>query len=276
MIKEPFRENDQAIMFIESWEEQTNHQVVAGMTTRIGGESDAPYHSLNLGLHVGDVKDHVLSNRNHLANQVQVPTTNWVLADQVHSNHIKKVSGCDKGKGVQSLKDALPATDGLYTGEKDLFLALCFADCVPLYFYAPQHELIGIAHAGWKGTVLNIGPEMVERWEKEEGVPRSSIKVAIGPSIGSCCYIVDQPVILQVDQCLEGVTYQYVSPYEKINEKEFRLNLKQLNMILLKNAGILTENIEVSMYCTSCNQKFFFSHRRDAGRTGRMVSFIYQ
>ncbi len=175
------------------------------------------------------------------------------------------------GKGTTDYQSAIAGTDGLYTEEARLLLALCFADCVPLYFMAPKHGMIGLAHAGWKGTVKNIAGEMVRLWHECEQIPLEDIYVVIGPSIGACCYIVDDRVITRVDRVLEG---EEKLPYKQVSIGQYALDLKELNKVLLIKAGIHEEHIDVSGYCTSCADHLFFSHRRDQGKTGRMMAFI--
>ncbi|GMB08539.1 hypothetical protein EDD69_10590 [Thermolongibacillus altinsuensis] len=265
-----FRLKQDEFFVLNDWN-QLSSELIVGFTTKNGGFSDGPFASLNLGLHVKDDPHRVYLNRKKVAEQLAIPLERWVCADQVHGKRIEKVTTLDGGKGVFSYETAVAQADGLYTSEENLLLALCFADCVPLYFFAPKQNLIGVAHAGWKGTVQNIAGEMIRLWTDQEGVHPSDIYVAIGPSIGSCCYIVDDRVIEFVQKALENPT---VSLYNETSEGQYALNLKALNKQLLQQAGVPEQNILVSDYCTSCEQRLFFSHRRDRGKTGRMMAFI--
>lgn len=199
---DPFQQKSPYAMMIHDWTNMTcsGKEVLAGFTTKNGGFSLSPYQSLNTGLHVGDDASSVQMNRQVIADATAVPLSDWVFADQTHEDRIKKVTKEQRGRGSLHYHEALPGTDGLYTSEPNIMLALCFADCVPLYFLAPQHGLIGTAHAGWKGTVKQIGAKMVDLWVNQEGVKTDQIQVVIGPSIGSCCYIVDDVVLNQVKQ----------------------------------------------------------------------------
>lgn len=161
--------------------------------------------------------------------------------------------------------------DGLYTKDRDTVLALAFADCVPVFFSAPGHSIVGIVHAGWKGSVLGIARDMVELWKQDEGIPVEDIKVWIGPSIQQCCYEVDERVISNVDKVADS---RY-SPYtRKDSEDKFMLSLQRLNQQLILQTGIPEKNIQVSDHCTSCEVSTFFSHRKEKGQTGRMLGFI--
>lgn len=270
MTKDLFSRQSEGILQLKSWE-NIDPSVVAGFTTKIGGFSDAPFQSFNMGLHVGDDPKLVVQNREKLANEIGFPTSNWVCSEQVHDADILKVTSNHAGKGVYIYEQGITGTDGLYTREKNLLLTLCFADCVPLYFTAPQYGLIGAAHAGWKGTVKDIGGNMIRIWDTEENVSPEDIHIVIGPAIGSCCYIVDNYVI---DKVKEVLSFNEYIPYKLVSEGQYSLDLKLLNQLLLVQSGVPKENIQVSSYCTSCEKELFFSHRRDKGNSGRMASFI--
>lgn len=270
MTAEPFLKKATSFLSLSSWGGLVDGLTV-GFSTKTGGVSNGVYSTLNLGLHVNDESKAVVTNRGILAHKVSFPIDNWVFAQQTHSVHIAKVTIGDQARGVNSYEDGLSNCDGLYTDKKGIMLSLCFADCVPLYFIVPKTPLIGVAHAGWKGTVNDIGGEMVRQWKTNEGINPKDIKVAIGPAIGPCCYIVDDRVISAIDK---QAIQNYSIPYSLVSEGQYKLDLKQLNKYLLIASGVREENIIISQYCTSCETKLFFSHRRDKGKTGRMLSFI--
>lgn len=266
---EPFVLQGQSFFTIENWMEQIPNLIV-GMTTKNGGSSKGSFENLNLGFHVGDIQEDVCSNRMKVADSLHFPLSSWVGAEQTHEIHIKKVTKADRGKGADSYDHSFKATDGFFTKESDILLTLCFADCVPLFFVAPEHHMIGAAHAGWKGTVREIGRHMVETWGRE-GISPEKIFAAIGPSICGECYIVDDYVINFVQNILED---NGKKPYNLIKNGQYSLDLRELNKLVLMKAGIKEENILMTHYCSSCDKDMFFSHRRDQGRTGRMMSFI--
>ena len=88
-----------------------------------------------------------------VAELLEFPAKHWVGAEQTHDIVIKKITKADRGKGSDSYEHSFKGTDGFYTNEEGILLTLCFADCVPLFFIAPETKMIGVAHAGWKGTV---------------------------------------------------------------------------------------------------------------------------
>jgi polyphenol oxidase len=266
---EPFLKKDKTAYFIHEWTKQFPN-LVAGFTTKHGGVSKEQFGTLNFGFHVGDEPEDVCQNRKVLAGILDFPVNQWVGAEQIHQTAIQKVSREDCGKGSLTYDNSVKKTDGFYTNESGVLLTLCYADCVPLYFIDPKTRIIGTAHAGWKGTVAGIGAEMVSHMESE-GAKSSDILAVIGPSICEKCYIVDEPVISQVQNRLEAIGKK---PYNRIRENQFYLDLKELNKLILIDAGIRNEHISITNLCTNCNHEEFFSHRKDSGKTGRMISFM--
>lgn len=266
---EPFKLVEQQYLEMGLWKDYDSRLVV-GFTTKNGGTSQTDFTSLNIGFHVQDSLADVIENRTILSKKLNFPLNCWVGAEQTHETNITKVTHTDAGKGAIDYQSSIKATDGIYTSENNLLLTLCYADCVPIYFYAPKHKVIGMAHAGWKGTVHEIASKMIGVW-REEGVPSTDIHVVIGPAICEKCYIVDDKVITYVENILEEYDEK---PYNLINEGQYQLDLKALNSLLLHKAGVPKEQIHVSTWCTSCHSHLFYSHRRDKGKTGRLMSYI--
>ncbi|MEI2466345.1 peptidoglycan editing factor PgeF [Niallia taxi] len=266
---EPFLLKDAEYFTIQSWCKD-HPQLAAGFTTKNGGTSIGHHKGLNMAYHVNDSKEKVTANRQIVANKLDFPLTNWVGSEQTHKNSIWEVSTIDAGKGACDYESALPDTDGLFTREEGILLTLCYADCVPLYFIHSKTKAIGIAHAGWQGTVQGIAVEMVKVF-KSHGIYPGEIEVAIGPSITDKQYIVDSRVIDKVDEALDESDER---PYKLVSPNQYSLSLQQLNKQLLIKAGIQESKIQVTSLCTSEQESYFFSHRRDKGKTGRMMSFI--
>ncbi|MCK6203877.1 MULTISPECIES: peptidoglycan editing factor PgeF [Bacillus] len=266
---EPFVLKESKFFSIEDWTEKFPG-LAAGFSTKNGGNSNGDYSSLNLGLHVNDSVQAVCGNREIFSESIGFPLPAWTGAEQTHETFIRKVSKEDAGTGALDYGQAFRRTDGFFTLEQGLLLTLCFADCVPLYFTHPDSGAIGAAHAGWKGTVGGIAGNMAGVF-KNEGIDPGEILAAIGPSICEKCYIVDSRVVNLVKNRLEDVDKK---PYNQVKENQYQLDLKEVNKQLLMKSGIREENIIVSGYCTSCHEEYFFSHRRDGGKTGRMMSYI--
>ncbi|CAM3946273.1 peptidoglycan editing factor PgeF [Alkalicoccus chagannorensis] len=258
----------QHTLHLNEWENK-RPGLTAGFTLRTGGVSLPPYHSANYGLHVQDDPDHVRKNRQSLAGAIGFPISSWVAAEQTHGDQIVKVTQPLAGSGSLSYEDTIKRTDGFYTQEKNILLTLGFADCIPMYFFSPEKEMIGTAHAGWKGTVQNITGKMVRLWNELEDIHPGTILAAVGPGIGPCCYTVDEHVITQLQEVLPNH-----EPFEKNEDGTYQLSLREANYHLLIQEGVPPQNILYSTDCTSCRESQYFSHRRDEGTTGRMISFI--
>ncbi|MBE3568665.1 MAG: peptidoglycan editing factor PgeF [Bacillales bacterium] len=266
-MTEPFRlMND--LYVLDSWMKKYSG-LVAGFTTRNGGISSEPFHRMNLAFHVNDNGDDVCENRRILAKKIGFPLQQWVSAEQTHGKNLRQITKHDRGKGALRYEDTIKDTDGFYTEEKGVLLTMCYADCVPIYFLAPKWQRIGIVHSGWKGTVQKIAGEMATKW-LSDGIDPTELFVAIGPSICQNCYQVDDRVIRKVNAILSP---NDDIPYVETEIGRYQLDLKALNLTILKKAGVPKENILVTSLCTSCHHEFY-SHRRDNGKTGRMLGFI--
>lgn len=263
--------NDETPYFtISSWEDLVPNLSV-GFSTKIGGTSVDKYKSMNLALHVNDSEESVVNNRKILSKKIDFSFDAWTCAEQVHCCNIEVVNNSNRGRGRLEQKDAISRTDGLVTDLSDILLTSYYADCVPLYFIDPKQKVIGLAHAGWKGTLFSIGSKMIELYVSNFDSKREDIRVAIGPSIGQCCYEVNSEIIDRFTETLGTLPVDSV-----INKKQgsYNIDLKSINYQIIKSAGITPENIELSSWCTSCNSDLFFSYRRDKGITGRMASWI--
>ncbi|RUT36368.1 peptidoglycan editing factor PgeF [Paenibacillus zeisoli] len=263
-------------LIIRSWEDAFP-ELSVGFTGRGGGAGASPYESLNLALHVEDDPDVVVENRARLAQAVGFSFDSWTCGEQVHDTRVGVVGTEHRGRGRLDRTSSFEDTDGLITDVQGVLLTSFYADCVPLYFFDPAHHAVGLAHAGWKGTVQQIALQMVQKMETEYGSRRDELRAAIGPSIGSCCYEVDDHVMSKVrdivpaeaqPELVAKVTSASVNPGKSM------LNLKELNRIIMIKAGILPSHIECTSWCTSCNTDLFFSYRKEKGVTGRMASWI--
>jgi polyphenol oxidase len=234
--------------------------VTAGFTTR---------HAGNTALHVGDDAGAVVGRRRHIANRLGWDYTAWTCAEQIHGSSVHIVRKQDAGRGSLDRGSAIPDTDAMITDESDILLVQYFADCVPLYFVDSVTGALGLAHAGWKGTVVDIARETLRRMTESYGTNPADVKAAVGPSIGSCCYEVDETVIRHVRPIAD--TEGVLTP---TSDDRARLDLKELNRHLMIKAGILPSSIEMSTWCTGCRTDLFFSHRKENGSTGRMMSWL--
>lgn len=275
MVREPLELQESAgikLFHFRGWNElhQALHgsRLSVGFTSRIGG--------LNVALHVNDDENAVIQNRRLLGRTLGIEPERWVCAEQVHGKRIEHVGRHACGAGFLHLSDAVPGTDGLMTDEPGVWLTSFYADCVPLYFYDPVHGAIAVAHAGWRGTVADMAGQVVDSMERRYGSKATELRALIGPSIGACCYEVDEFVadkvaeLLSFDSATEHVLQSSIGSVGK-----YMLDLKRCNQLLMMKAGLLSDHIEMSQWCTSCRTDLFFSHRAEQGKTGRMAAWIY-
>ncbi len=241
----------------------------AVFTTRRGGSSSGAYCSLNLGLHVGDDRQPVLANRRRLVNLFGFSLEQMVSCQQVHGNAVGVVQKGDSGKGALSDEEALKGWDAMVTAEPGLVLTTFYADCIPLFFFDPEEMVIGIAHSGWKGTYLRIAEQTVQAMVGVMGCNPAQIEVFIGPGVGPCCYQIQAELADKVKDSFadfNDIIYE--------DKEGYFWDLKTTNEQILISTGILESNIIKCPLCTSCDEKHFFSYRRDQGITGRMGAAI--
>ncbi len=247
-----------------------HHGLKHGVSTRLGGLSDAPYATLNLGLKSGDDPDKVRLNRDLFCQAVGVDYARAITCQQVHGDRIHLARAADAGRGALSHADAVPACDALITDQPGLPLMLFFADCVPVLIYDPVRPAIGLSHAGWKGTVARIAAKTVLAMGEHYGTRPADCLVGIGPSIGPCCYEVDAPVLEAIQAAFAGTWQDLVVP----RGDRWLLDLWHANRHQLEAVGVPRSQIDISGVCTAENTVLFYSHRAEHALTGRHGAII--
>lgn len=238
------------------------------ISTRLGGVSKNNFEGLNLALHVGDDEENVLINRRKFIQSFGYGLGDIVTPNQVHGDKIFRVEEIHRGRGSKNYADSISETDALITNVPDLPLMLCFADCVPILF-ADETGAVGIAHAGWKGTVKKIAAKTFQAMQENFGTTAENCFVAIGPSIGKCCYEVGEEVLKNFSN----------SP-EVIEEREGKifLDLQTANKNQLLEVGLYAENIDIAGDCTCCKSSWYYSYRaakkNNLPETGRIAAVI--
>ena len=261
--------NTSGLIYI-SFPNISGREVVAAFTTRMGGVSSGRYASMNMGFNNGDDPLKVRENYNILFNELGINPERAVLSHQTHTDNLLIVDERDVGKGIAKEKD-YSDIDGLITNCKNIPLVTQFADCVPLLFYDPVQGVIAASHAGWRGTVKKIGEKTVNKMVSTFNCNPKDIKVAIGPSIGNCCYEVDDPVFTEFIKLDIPNIKTVFTPKEN---GKYMLNLWEANKLILTNCGIKEENICVTDLCTCCHSEYFHSHRATAGNRGNLAAVI--
>ena len=233
-------------------------EIVHGVFTRLGGISRSPYHWLNVGKSVGDDQKAVDANHDLICRTLGIHRGDIATAYQVHSANVAVVGPDDRDRVALQ-------TDALVTNSPGVFLMLRFADCVPIAFYDPVQRAIGLAHAGWKGTLGKAAQKTVEAMMKACGSRPADLIACIGPSIGPCCYQVGGNVVKSVNE----VFPQQPQLLHQQGDGSRHFDLWEANRLQLAALGV--HQIEVSGLCTACHNDEFFSHRADNGRTGRFA-----
>ena len=242
-------------------------QLTLGFTTREGGKSPYPRDAFNMARYIDDEPSHVTHHQEILANAINFPTQQWVFPIQTHENNIAHITKAHCGANIKALGNELYGIDGMYTYDSDILLTMCYADCVPVYFYSEKHHFIALAHAGWRGTYGQIVVEMLKYVEFDY----QDLNVVIGPATSSTYEINDD--IKKKFETLPINSDKYI---ETRDTDRHGIDLKLANALLLKNSGVPAENINITKYTTSEDLSLFFSYRVEKGKTGRMLAFIGQ
>lgn len=256
--------------------------LIHAVTTRHGGVSQGYWASLNLGKTVGDDPAHVETNHRLFAGAVGVRREHFTTTWQVHGRHVLRATAEHRGTLIGQ-------ADGIMTDQAEVPLTQRYADCTPILVYDPVRHAVGLAHAGWRGTVAGMAGALVAAMAERYGSDPADLAAVVGPAIGPCCYEVGEEVVDAVrlavadpDRLLHASSAVVaadpprtdVSGRGSSNGHSARLHfdLWEANRLQLAEAGV--GQIEVAGLCTSCRRDLFFSHRGDHGETGRFGAVV--
>jgi YfiH family protein len=237
----------------------------AVFATRLGGVSEAPFDRLNLGVLTDDSNDAVVANRQRLAAALGLDPARIPIGLQVHGADLAFHSGPQQPSPFAAPGSEIPEVDGHVVSEPGLAPLVFTADCLPVALSGPDG--VAMLHCGWRGLAAGIiakGAEAV-----------AATAAAIGPGIGPCCFEVGPEVLTTFSHLGEGITVAD-GPISRAGDDESahrRLDLVEVARRLLAEAGV--ERVEAAGLCSSCGPELFFSHRRDAGRTGRQGGLVW-
>lgn len=239
-----------------------------GFSTREGGITvDPPKASLNLSWTRCGSPEEVIANFKIFAEGAGIDYDDMTVVNHEHGANVLRIAHEHRGRGFY--KDPLPPCDGIITDDPTVTLVTSHADCGAYFFYDPVHRAIGMAHAGWKGTLLRIGAEMARRMAEEFDTDPSDIIAATGPCICRDCFEVDADL---------GEKFQSEFGYPGISrpgrQGKAYVDLELAAAVQFVEAGIRPESITLMNACTYENRQHFFSHRRDKGITGSMAAYI--
>ena len=235
-------------------------QLAHGITTRHGGISPAPFDTLNLSTHVGDTAECVQENLRRVHAALNLDARATVDASQAQADRVERITTAERGTRRQGI-------DGMLTNARGIPLMLRFADCVPILLYDPAHQAIGIAHAGWRGTVSKVLTNTVRAMQDAFGTRPAELKACIGPSIGPCCYEIGADVRARVE-----TAFPETSELLLRRNGTTHLDLWQANATQLRALGV--REIEIAGVCTADHTHDFYSWRRENAATGRFAALI--
>jgi YfiH family protein len=240
--------------------------VRAVFTTRHGGVSSGVYASLNLGYNSGDDRSLVDANRRLLYQSLSLGEPQVSRMNQVHGDRVLVIRSTAALNGPE-----VPDADAQVTALPHVALLCLLADCQGIYLFDPVQRVIGVAHAGWRGTVAGIAGKCAGTMGSEFGSRASNLRAVLSPSAGPCCYEVGAEV---QKAFRDRFPTSYCEMLRPSVENKWKLNLWQANIRILQEAGLARENITVSGLCTICRQDLFYSYRGSAGKTGRMAALL--
>jgi YfiH family protein len=227
--------------------------LVFGFSTRIGGISPEPY-ALNLSFNVGDDPSRVVENRRRFFGSLNVPSDRLAIPRQSHSKIVRRVG----------YPGAYANCDALVTAEKNVYLVVSVADCVPLFLYDPNKNVAAAVHVGWRGSASGIVKETMRIFRAEFTTKPADLVVYLGPSARSCCYEVREDVA-------NRFAPQFLQPK---SPGKFLLDLTGVTRAELIENGVRRDRIEEDGRCTICTPELFHSYRRNGPRSGRMMGVI--
>lgn len=197
----------------------------------------------------------IVANRRHWLAALDTTPEQAVMCGLVHGTAVRRVDAAEGGRGVLSPTTTIEQTDGLITGEPGVTLMMCFADCVPLILVDTERRVIGLAHAGWRGTLAGMAGSVVAAISKEYGSRGDALYGLIGPSIGPDVYTVGEEVVS---------AFECTHPDDRVivqDERGTRLDLWEANRQQLLHAGLRPDAIGCADMCTFAHGERFFSHR---------------
>lgn len=254
------RRNKHALVYY-TFDSLDHLNVIHAISTRRGGISPAPFDTLNLSRHVGDETTNVEHNLQQLHSALGLYTTTTVDASQAQADRVAIVKAEHRGTRIQEV-------DAFVTDTPNISLLLRFADCVPILFFDPVHRAIGIAHAGWRGTVMKIVTKTAQTMFDTFGTRPHDLIACIAPSIGPCCYRIGDEVIGHVRAAFQNADELLIPQADN----GIHFDLWQANACQLRTLGV--EQIESANLCTAHHTDDFYSWRAEKSKTGRFGAII--
>ena len=243
------------------------HGVIHAALARQGGSSPSPWASLNLGGTVGDDSARVFENRQRAFAALQLRFDSQFDVWQVHSDQVVVADG------PRTPSQEIQQADAILTDRPGVTLFMRFADCVPVYLYDPRKRVVGLAHAGWMGTIKRTAGNAIRTMVEAFGSQPEEIITGIGPSIAAHHYPVGAEVAAQVRAAFGEHAESLLIPVEADQPAPgVKFDLWEANRLILRQEGV--QQVELCSLCTACHTSDWYSHRAENGRTGRFGALI--
>lgn len=232
------------------------------------GEGSLTKHPMDMSFDHDD-RDAVTENYKLLCGAVGLDYTSLVASSQDHHTFVRVCTSAQKGIGIYREKDII-SVDALVTVEPGVTLCTYYADCTPIFFVDTVTHAVGLAHAGWRGTVGRIAQKVVETMRDSFGTDPKDLVCAVGPNISVCCYEVDEPCANEF-YALGLDSDRFVFPKDG---GKFMVDMLECNRQLLVESGVKPDNITLSDICTQHNSDLLWSHRATKGDRGLMCAML--
>lgn len=256
-------------------------------TTRHGGVSTGGKTSLNFGKGPDETWDNILENYRILAAALSeeagqpglVNREHMVRTDQTHTANVLTVTEEHLSMGILRERE-YTNIDGLITNKRGITLITSHADCNALFFYDPKQQAIGLAHSGWKGTLQEIGAQIIRQMSTEFDTQPKDILVGIGPALCQTCFEVDEDVaqkFYQKNPAWKTMAFQReigICSETGEERRKHYIDLKSVIRETLMRNGVKPEHIHDMGLCSKCRPDLFYSYRGQKGANGNMVSVM--
>ncbi len=237
-----------------------------GFSTREGGVTTGRKASLNLHWDKDGCEADVLENYRRFARGAGIAYDDMVIVNHAHGANVIQVDRLSRGRGFT--QPPLPFCDGLITNDPAVAVVTSHADCGAFFLYDPENRAVGMAHAGWKGTLLKIGLVMAEAMGRAYGTRPENLIAVAGPCICPKCFEVDADLGEEFARAFDPAVMRPGRPGKAYVDLPLCAGLQFLQ------AGILPEHITLMDACTYEDPERFYSHRRDKGGTGSMAAYM--
>ncbi|MBI2426444.1 MAG: peptidoglycan editing factor PgeF [Candidatus Kerfeldbacteria bacterium] len=217
----------------------------------------------------GDDFDAVVAHRRELMNELGIRLEDCVFMEQVHGARVRRLGKNARGSGIEEPDSELKAIDAMMTDEPNVFLVAKSADCVPVFLYDPKQSVVALVHAGWSGTIQEIALKTIRRMSRDYKTNPADLFAYCGPAIGRRCYSIDHDL-----ERIRQFQQRFGESVLSIEHEQLHLDLRRCNRLLLEEAGVEPESIEMSDLCTHCDEHLPSYQREKRERRTAILNII--